>query len=119
MQFDNQNFESGVSKTMNSLQQLNEKLKMKDSSKGLDGVNESLNKLSGFGVSGLMNGVETVTARFSALGVIGMTALSNITNSAINTGKKMIEALTIDPIKTGFSEYETKIESIKTIFANT
>ena len=119
MQFDNQNFESGVSKTMNSLKNLNESLKMKDSSKGLDGVNNSLNKLSGFGVSGLMNGVETVTARFSALGVIGMTALSNITNSAINTGKKMIEALTIDPIKTGFSEYETKIESIKTILANT
>ena len=119
MQFDNQNFESGVSKTMNSLKNLNESLKMKDSSKGLDGVNESLGKLSGFGVSGLMNGVETVTARFSALGVIGMTALSNITNSAINTGKKMIEALTIDPIKTGFSEYETKIESIKTILANT
>ena len=119
MQFDNQNFESGVSKTMNSLKNLNESLKMKDSSKGLDGVNNSLGKLSGFGVSGLMNGVETVTARFSALGVIGMTALSNITNSAINTGKKMIEALTIDPIKTGFSEYETKIESIKTILANT
>ena len=119
MQFDNQNFESGVSKTMNSLKNLNESLKMKDSSKGLDGVNESLGKLSGFGVSGLMNGVETVTARFSTLGVIGMTALSNITNSAINTGKKMIEALTIDPIKTGFSEYETKIESIKTILANT
>ena len=119
MQFDNQNFESGVSKTMNSLTQLNEKLKMKDSSKGLDGVNESLGKLSGFGVSGLMSGVETVTARFSTLGVIGMTALSNITNSAVNTGKQLVKALTIDPVKTGFSEYETKIESIKTILANT
>ena len=119
MQFDNQNFESGVSKTMNSLKQLNEKLKMKDSSKGLDGVNESLNKLSGFGVSGLMNGVETVTARFSALGVIGMTALSNITNSAINTGKQLLKSLSIDPIKTGFSEYETKMGSIQTILTNT
>lgn len=119
MQFDNQNFESGVSKTMNSLQQLNEKLKMKDSSKGLDGVNESLNKLSGFGMSGLTGGVETVTAKFSALGVIGMTALSNITNSAINTGKQLIKSLTIDPIKTGFSEYETKMGAIQTILTNT
>ena len=119
MQFDNQNFESGVSKTMNSLQQLNEKLKMKDSSKGLDGVNESLNKLSGFGMSGLTGGVETVTARFSALGVIGMTALSNITNSAINTGKQLLKSLTIDPIKTGFSEYETKMGAIQTILTNT
>ena len=119
MQFDNQNFESGVSKTMNSLKNLNESLKMKDSSKGLDGVNESLGKLSGFGVSSLMNGVETVTARFSALGVIGMTALSNITNSAINTGKQLLKSLSIDPIKTGFSEYETKMGSIQTILTNT
>ena len=119
MQFDNQNFESGVSKTMNSLQQLNEKLKMKDSSKGLDGVNESLNKLSGFGVSGLTVGVEGVTAKFSALGVIGMTALANITNSAINTGKQLLKSLTIDPIKTGFSEYETKMGAIQTILTNT
>ena len=119
MQFDNQNFESGVSKTMNSLQQLNEKLKMKDSSKGLDGVNESLNKLSGFGVSGLTAGVEGVTAKFSALGVIGMTALANITNSAINTGEQLLKSLTIDPIKTGFSEYETKMGAIQTILTNT
>ena len=119
MQFDNQNFESGVSKTMNSLQKLNEKLKMKDSSKGLDGVNESLNKLSGFGVSGLAAGVEGVTAKFSALSVIGMTALANITNSAINTGKQLLKSLTIDPIKTGFSEYETKMGAIQTILTNT
>ena len=119
MQFDNQNFESGVSKTMHSLQQLNEKLKMKDSGKGLDGVNESLNKLSGFGVSGLTAGVEGVTAKFSALGVIGMTALANITNSAINTGKQLLKSLTIDPIKTGFSEYETKMGAIQTILTNT
>ena len=119
MQFDNQNFESGVSKTMNSLQQLNEKLKMKDSNKGLDGVNESLNKLSGFGVSGLASGVEGITAKFSALSVIGMTALANITNSAINTGKQLLKSLTIDPIKTGFSEYETKMGAIQTILTNT
>lgn len=119
MQFDNQNFESGVSKTMNSIQQLNEKLKMKDSSKGLDGVNESLNKLSGFGVSGLTAGVEGVTAKFSALSVIGMTALANITNSAVNTGKQLLKSLTIDPIKTGFSEYETKMGAIQTILTNT
>ena len=119
MQFDNQNFESGVSKTMNSLQQLNEKLKMKDSSKGLDGVNESLNKLSGFGMSGLTGGVETVTARFSALGTIAMTALANITNSAVNAGKNLIKSFAIDPVTDGFNEYELKMNSIQTILTNT
>ena len=119
MQFDNQNFESGVSKTMNSLQQLNEKLKMKDSSKGLDGVNESLTKLSGFGVSGLTTGVETVTARFSALGTIAMTALANITNSAVNAGKNLVKSFAIDPVTDGFNEYELKMNSIQTILTNT
>ena len=119
MQFDNQNFESGVSKTMNSLQQLNEKLKMKDSSKGLDGVNESLNKLSGFGMSGLTSGVETVTARFSALGVMATTALANITNSAVNAGKNLVKSFAIDPVTDGFNEYELKMNSIQTILTNT
>ena len=119
MQFDNQNFESGVSKTMNSLKNLNESLKMKDSGKGLDNVNQSLNKLSGFGVSGLATGVETVTARFSALGTIAMTALANITNSAVNAGKNLIKSFAIDPVTDGFNEYELKMNSIQTILTNT
>ena len=90
MQFDNQNFESGVSKTMSSLKKLNESLKMKGSSEGLDSVNKGISKLSANGMSGLSSGVETVTAKFSALGVIGMTALANITNSAVNAGKKLV-----------------------------
>ena len=119
MQFDNQNFESGVSKTMSSLKKLNESLKMKGSSEGLDSVNKGISKLSANGMSGLSSGVETVTAKFSALGVIGMTALANITNSAVNAGKKLVKSLTVDPIMTGFSEYETKMGSIQTILANT
>ena len=119
MQFDNQNFESGVSKTMSSLKKLNESLKMKGSSEGLDSVNKGISKLSANGMSGLSSGVETVTAKFSALGVIGMTALANITNSAINAGKNLVKSLTVDPIMTGFSEYETKMGSIQTILANT
>lgn len=119
MQFDNQNFESGVKTTMSSLQKLNEKLKMKNSTDGLDQVSKGISKLSASGMSGLSSGVETVTAKFSALGVIGMTALANITNSAVNAGKKIVKSLTIDPITTGFSEYETKMGSIQTILTNT
>ena len=119
MQFDNQNFESGVSKTMSSLKKLNESLKMKGSSEGLDSVNKGISKLSANGMSGLSSGVETVTAKFSALGVIGMTALANITNSAVNAGKKLVKSFAIDPIMDGFSEYELKMNSIQTILTNT
>lgn len=119
MQFDNQNFESGVSKTMSSLNKLNESLKMKGSSEGLESVNKGINKLSANGMSGLSSGVETVTAKFSALGVIGMTALANITNSAVNAGKNLVKSFAIDPIMDGFNEYELKMNSIQTILTNT
>ena len=48
-----------------------------------------------------------------------MTAIANITNSAINAGKNIASALTIDPIKTGFQEYETQMNAVQTILANT
>ena len=67
----------------------------------------------------LSNAVETVKMRFSALEVMAVTALANITNSALNAGKNIVSALTIDPIKTGFQEYETQINAVQTILANT
>jgi tape measure domain-containing protein len=116
MQFDNKNFESNVSTTMSTLDKLKQKLNLSGASKGLENVNAAANKCD---MSTLGNAVETVRARFSALQVMGITALTNITNSAVNAGKKMVKALTIDPIKTGFSEYETQINAVQTILANT
>ena len=119
MQFDNQGFERGVSTTMKSLNNLNESLKMKGSTDGLNGVNNGLKNLASIGLSGITSGVDTVTARFSALGIIGATALMNITNSAINAGKTLVRSLTIEPVTAGFSEYETKMNAIQTILTNT
>ena len=57
--------------------------------------------------------------RFSALEVMAITALQNITNSALAAGKNLVSAFTIDPIKSGFEEYETQINAVQTILANT
>lgn len=119
MQFDNQNFESGVSKTMQSLKNLDNSLKMKGATDGLNEVDNGIKKLSSSGLSGLSSGVQAVTSKFSALQVMGVTALANITNSAVNAGKNLIKSLTIEPITTGFSEYETKMGAIQTILTNT
>ena len=119
MQFDNQGFERGVSTTMKSLSKLNESLKMKGSTDGLNGVNSGLKNLASIGLTGISSGVDTVTARFSALGIMGVTALMNITNSAINAGKTLVRSLTIEPVTAGFSEYETKMNAIQTILTNT
>ena len=116
MQFNNRGFESGVRTTLASLKQLNEKLKMKDAGKGLEGISNAAGKVN---LNGLSSGVDTVTARFSAMGVVAATVLSNITNSAINAGKKLINSFAIEPITEGFGEYEQKMKSIATIRANT
>ena len=116
MQFDNKQFESNVATTMSTLDKLKKSLKLDGASKGLDAVSDSARKCD---MSALGNAVQTVHAKFSALEIMGITALTNITNSAINAGKRIMSAFTIDPIKTGFQEYETQINSVQTILANT
>lgn len=116
IQFDNKNFERNVQTSMNTLDKLKQSLKLGDASKGLDNINSTAKK---FDISHLNNGVETIKAKFSALEVMGVTALVNITNTAINAGKRIASALTIDPVKSGFEEYETQINAVQTILANT
>ena len=116
MRFDNKQFESGVSTTMSTLDKLKQKLNLTGASKGLDNLNAAAKNVN---MSGLGGAVDAVSTKFSALQVMGVTALANITNSAVNAGKNLVKAFTIDPVKTGFSEYETKMGSIQTILANT
>ena len=116
MQFDNSRFERNVSQSMSTLDKLKQKLNFNGASKGLENVQTAASKVD---MHGLANNVETVRSRFSALEVMGVTALANITNSAVNAGKKMISALTIDPVITGFQEYETQMNAVQTILANT
>lgn len=89
-----------------------------DISGTLDKLGFSFNKAAD-GSNGLGKSVETVTSKFSALGIMGATALANITNKAVNAGTALLKSLTIDPIATGFSEYETKMGAIQTILTNT
>lgn len=175
--FDNQNFESKINQTLQSLEKLNNVLKntgnaeavnqlsksMKDIKSQLSGLSlGELEKLTakdsvwqklgntltnagkgisvifskidlggfvnklGTAFSGAIGGsnklgfsVDTVTKSFSALQVVGMTALANITNKAVNAGTTLLKSLTIDPVTTGFGEYETKVNAISTILANT
>ena len=116
MRFDNKQCESNVSQSMSTLEKLKRSLNLSGAAKGLDNLSASAKKVD---MSGLGRGVETVTAKFSALQVMGVTALANITNSAVNAGKRMISALTLDPVKSGFQEYETQMNAVQTILANT
>ena len=116
MRFDNAQFEKNVATSMSTLDKLKKSLNFKDSSKSLEELGTAARKVD---MSPLANGVETVRAKFSAMEVIAITALANITNSAINTGKRIVSAITTQPIKDGFAEYETQMNAVQTILANT
>ena len=119
MKFDNKQFESAVSTTMNTLTKLKMKLDAMGVTKGLEKLSQATKSVKTDGLNDLSDGVETVQARFSALQVVAMTAISRITNSVMTLGKKLVSAVTVDPIKDGFREYETQMNSVQTILANT
>ena len=116
MRFDNKQFESNVQTSMSTLEKLKKSLDLSGAAKGFENLDSAAKKCD---MSGLSNAVETVKTRFSALEVMAITALANITNSVINTGKQVLSSLTIEPISQGFQEYELKMGSIQTIMMST
>ena len=116
MRFDNKQFEQNIQTSLSSIDKLKRSLNLEGAAKGLETVNDAAQKCN---MSPLTNAVETVRVRFSALEVMAITALQNITNSALAAGKNLVSAFTVDPIKSGFEEYETQINAVQTILANT
>ena len=122
MRFDNKQFESGVATTMSTLDKLKKKLNLSGASKGLETVGKAT---KGINFSGMTVGIDQVKSGMVSLsgisaGVIAkFTVINNMCNSLFRTGKRMVSALTIDPVHTGFQEYETQIGAIQTILSNT
>ena len=116
MQFDNKQFESGVQTSLKSINNLKKSLNFDSAAKSFSQIEKSSHNVN---LSSLQSSVEAIASRFTNLGIIGVTALQNITNSAIRTGEQLIKSLTLEPVLTGFTEYETKMNSIQTILTNT
>lgn len=116
MRFDNKQFESNVQTSLSTIEKLKKSLDMDGATKGLESIDSAAKKVD---MSGLGSAVETVKTRFSALEVMAVTALANITNSVVNTGKQMLRSLIIEPIADGFNEYELTLNAIQTTMAGT
>lgn len=116
MKFQNGQFLNGIAATINAIANLKKGLNVDASKKGLDQLGSSMSKLPPpqFGA-----GIQALSGRFIALSTIGITALSNITTAALAAGSQLLKSLTVEPIKLGLEEYETNLNSIQTIMANT
>lgn len=85
MQFDNKQFERGVRTTTRTLEDFKRTL-------DFDIALRSFYSMA--------DGVDHISSRFSALGAIGFTVIQNLTNAAMDFGKK-VSKLVIDPIVEG------------------
>ena len=116
MQFDNAQFERGTRQTMGTLEKLKQSLQFKGVEKGFERISSASQKVN---FSEMTSALESIESKFSAVNVIAVTALTNITNKAIATGERLVKALSLDPVISGFQEYETQINAVQTILANT
>ena len=116
MRFDNSQFEQNVSSTMSLVDKLKNSLNLTGAAKGLEDVGTAA---KGINLSGLVSGAEQVAVKFSYMQSVVAHQLNNLVDSAVSAGKRITSALTIEPIKTGFAEYETQINAVQTILANT
>ena len=114
MRFDNKQFESNVATSMSTLEKLKKSLKLDGAAKGLEGIDNAARKVD---MSGLGSGVESVKAKFSALDVVAVTALANITNQAVNTGMQLAKSLSVDQISAGWQKFADKTTSVATLVA--
>ena len=116
MKFNNSDFEKHAQESMSTLDKLKQSLKLESAGKSLDELSRSA---TSFNLDGVGNAVSTVQDKFSALSTIAVGALLRIGDQAVQTGERMLKSLTVDPIATGFQEYEQNMDSVQTIMAGT
>lgn len=112
MKFDNRQFQQGVSSTMSSLDKLKSGLNLSGATKGLNELDAAGKR---FSLANIAEGVDNISSKFTALSVVGVTALANITSRAVDAGLALVKSLTVAPIADGMNDYLAKLSSVQTI----
>lgn len=116
MKFDGSDFQKNVSSSISSLDKLKQSLKLEGATSGINNISSAASK---FSLSSLTDAADTVSVKFSYLQSAISSQFNKIVDSAVSAGKRVVSAFTTEPIKAGFSEYETQINAVQTILANT
>lgn len=116
LDFDNEQFERKVGVSSKTVEKLKQSLNFDNTNKKLLALNDAAKKIDFTPIS---TSIDSVKMEFSALQVAAVTAMSRVTNAVIDTGKNLAYKFNIEPITSGLQEYETQINSVQTILANT
>lgn len=112
MRFDNAQFEKNVHQTMQSLEKLNDSLRLDGAEKGFEKIGDASAKVD---FDEMQGALDDLSGKFSAVEVMGVAALSHITRQAIDTGERLVKSLSLDQVTSGWSKYAQKTASVQTI----
>ena len=112
MRFDNAQFEKNVHQTMQSLEQLNDSLRLDGAEKGFEKISDASAKVD---FDEMQGALDNLSGEFSAVEVMGVAALSHITRQAVDTGERLVKSLSLDQVTSGWNKYAQKTASVQTI----
>lgn len=109
LKFDASKFRSGIQAAIASLDNLKKKLNLDKAAHEFDKVEKASRNVT---FSELYSSVDSISNRFSSFGIVGMSVLNNLANTAVNAGKRILSALT-EPLIGGGKRRALNIEQAK------
>lgn len=116
VKFDNNDFMNKVGPTLQNLDKLKGGLDLDKQARNLDGLTQAGKR---FNLDNMAQTLETINNKFSLLGVTAFSVVNTIVERFTLGASQLAKAFTLDPLISGFSEFETNANSIQTILANT
>lgn len=112
----NSSLEKGANQSIKTLDKLDKALDLKNGKRSFEDVEKAAEKCN---FEPLLKAADTVSSRFSTMGIIGVRALERITDKAVDAGLALTKSLTVDQIAAGYSKYEQKTASVQTLINST
>ena len=116
MKFDNKQFEQGIKQTQSSLKNFNNALNFDKAVASIGSISKAAQNVK---MDAVVDATERASSGFKAFEVAAITALANITSKVVDSALQWGKKLLFDAPVSGFKEYETQINAVQTILANT
>jgi len=115
LKMNNKQFLSAIKESASSMDKLKESLKMDGAASGLKRLGEIARNTT---LGDLAKSAVSAASNMSVMQGVGVAALGGIGAAALNAGQSILQKM-IQPAIDGFKEYETQINAVQTILANT
>ena len=100
MKFDNKDFEKNVGTSLTTLEKLQRALKFDNATDSVKRLSQATNTIN---FNPIATGIENISDRFSAMGIVGMTVIQNLTNAALNFATQWVTTIPNKIIQGGWT----------------